>query len=271
MESIYTDWNMNWVAFFALFLLCFIYFRYHNYSFGSWLRPFLISLALLVICFFSPLHVFSQEYLFAAHMIVHVLLLLVIGPLLVLSLTKENKANNLINKLSEVLFKRPVTGWLAGVGIMWFWHLPPVFNFAMNAEHSSAIAGFVITSVESLSLIIAGMLFGWSLISPVKRYRLPALNGVAYLFTACIGCSLLGLLITFAPVGMFRHFLSSTDNYHLNDMILNQWQINQAKDQQIAGLIMWVPCCLLYVFYALYLLMVWFNEKDVEQPVQSNH
>jgi len=263
MKSIYTYWNMNWSAFAALSLLCFIYFKYHHFSGGKWLKPFLASLALLVICFFSPLHLLSSEYLFSAHMIVHVVLLLIVGPLLVISLTKDEVGNPFITSLSRMLYKRPIIGWFTGVGIMWLWHLPVVFNYAMNVEHTFPTISLIITSVESMSLIIAGMLFSWSLVSPVKKYRLPALQGVVYLFTACIGCSILGLLITFAPAGMFRHFLSPVDPYHFNELILNQWQINQAMDQQIAGLIMWVPCCLLYVVYALYLLIAWFNEKDV--------
>ena len=269
MQTISTYWVMNRGAFCGLLLLCFLYLKYHNFLIGEWLKPFGISLALLVICFFSPLHILSQEYLFAAHMVVHVALLLVAGPLLVISLEKNERTNTFITRLSATLFRKPVIGWLAGVGIMWFWHIPALFNAAMNVEHSSPTLGFVITSLESISLIVAGMLFGWGLVSPIKEYRLPALHGVVYLFTACIGCSILGLLITFAPAGTVRHFLSSIDSYHLNNTILNQWEINQAMDQQIAGLIMWVPCCLLYVVYALYLLMVWFNEKDVVKPLDA--
>lgn len=264
MQSIYTYWSLNWPALAGIILLCILYFRYHHFTLRSWMKPFAFSVLLVFICFFSPLHILSQQYLFAAHMIVHVLLLLVVGPLLVVSLQGEQKHPAFILKISEALYKRPAIGWITGVGIMWFWHFPVVFNYAMNIGHTSPVAGAVITSLESISLLVAGMLFGWSLISPLKEYRLPALHSVVYLFTACIGCSILGLLITFAPAGMFRHFLSSYDSLGFNTMILNDWQINQAMDQQIAGLIMWVPCCLLYVVYALYLLIVWFNEKEVK-------
>jgi putative membrane protein len=262
VESIYTYWEINWQALLGLALLCILYYIYHSDGNYRWLKPFVAAMALLIICFFSPLQILSKEYLFSAHMVVHVLLLLVIGPLLVLSLYKEESNNAFINNISRRLFERPVIGWLVGVGIMWFWHIPHVFNYCMNAAHASSDTAVMLHTLESGSLLVAGMLFSWNIISPVKRYRLSALNGVAYLFTACIGCSLLGLLITFAPAGTYRHFLSGTDVYHLNDVILTQWQINQTMDQQIAGLIMWVPCCLLYVVYALYLLVNWFNEKD---------
>lgn len=264
MSSIYSYWQMNWIALIGIALLVMLFLRYHRFMVNKSFGFFSLAILLLVLCFFSPLHVLSEHYLFSAHMVVHVILLLVVGPLLVLSLWKEDgKANKVVTKISELLFRKPVIGWLAGVGIMWFWHLPFVFNYCMNAMHTSPLLSAVLHATESDSLIAAGMLFGWSIISPVKEYRLPALSGVAYLFTACIGCSLLGLLITFAPTGLYRHFLSMHDTFHLNEVILNQWQINQSTDQQIAGLIMWVPCCLLYVVYALYLLGRWFNEKDI--------
>ncbi|WP_018614327.1 cytochrome c oxidase assembly protein [Segetibacter koreensis] len=267
MKSIYTYWNFNWSAFIGIVFLCFLYAKYHNFTIGKWIKPFVIGLFLLLICFFSPLHLLSEQYLFSAHMVVHVVLLLVVGPLLIISLEMDTTGNNVITNLSGALYKRPFIGWIAGVGIMWFWHIPFVFNYCMMAAHTSAVLGFATHALESLSLITAGMLFSWSIVSPIKKCRLPALNGVAYLFTACIGCSLLGLLITFAPAGLYRHFLSMTDSYHLNSVIVEQWQINQATDQQIAGLIMWVPCCLLYVVYALYLLGRWFDEKDVVSKV----
>lgn len=264
MNSIYSYWQMNWKALVSIVLLLILFVRYHGLTLTKSYGFFAAALVLLVLCFFSPLHVLSAHYLFSAHMVVHVILLLIVGPLLVLSLWREDgKTNIIIHTISKRLYNKPVLGWLAGVGIMWFWHLPFVFNYCMNAMHTSQTLSAVLQALESTSLIVAGMLFGWSIISPVKEYRLPALNGVVYLFTACIGCSLLGLLITFAPTGLYNHFLSMHDTFNLNDVILNQWQLNQSTDQQIAGLIMWVPCCLLYVMYALYLLGRWFNEKEV--------
>ncbi len=263
MTDILAIWTMNWGAFIGLAGLCIAYGAFHNFKTGAWLQPFAIAISLLAVCFFSPLQVLSADYLFTAHMIVHVLLLLVVGPLLVLSLRRDQVSNKSVLWLSQKLYHRPILGWLVGVGIMWVWHIPAVFNFAMNLGHTSPRLAATITFVESASLLLAGMLFGWGLISPVPQLRLPALHAVVYLFTACIGCSVLGLLITFAPAGMYHHFLSAVDSFGLNSFILNRWQLNQAMDQQIAGLIMWVPCCMLYVVYSLYLLIVWFNEKDL--------
>jgi cytochrome c oxidase assembly factor CtaG len=52
------------------------------------------------------------------------------------------------------------------------------------------------------------------------------------------------------------------DDYGLNKIILNDWGLTQSIDQQAAGLIMWVPCCLIYVTGAMYLLVDWFKQKE---------
>ncbi|MFL5742248.1 MAG: cytochrome c oxidase assembly protein [Flavisolibacter sp.] len=222
-------------------------------------------LFLLALCFFSPLQVLSAHYLFSAHMVVHVLLLLCVGPLLIASFSPQKKKGNTLFLFLKHHF---LLAWLAGVGVMWFWHLPIVFNGGMMMMHNN---GFHLMSViEPLSLIIAGMFFSSPIIHPNTNYRIEPLSGVVYLFTACIGCSLLGVLISFAPVNTYHHFLSMHDNTGINQIILNNWKLNPSIDQQAAGLIMWVPCCLIYVSCAMFLLVQWFHTKE-DKIAYINH
>jgi putative membrane protein len=216
----------------------------------------LVSFALFVLCFFSPLSVLASQYLFSAHMIVHVILLLCIGPFLLLSLSPDKKQ---FNRFFLFLKQHPVVGWLTGVGMMWIWHVPVLFNTAMASMHQGNFHFLFI--IEALSLIAAGILFSAPIIHPNKTYRIDALSGVVYLFTACVGCSMLGLLITFAPAGTYHHFLSMHDEYGFNKIILKSG-LTQSIDQQAAGLFMWVPCCLIYVTGAMYLLVQWFKQKE---------
>ena len=252
MNSFWAYWQIDFTsAALLLLLLCFgiATKAVRNACFWS-------AFVIAAICLFSPLHLLSSHYLFSAHMTVHVLLLLVIGPLLVLSLPqKESKLSSFFSFLKQ----HPVAGWLTGLGAMWFWHVPLVFNAAMAEAHQSHFS--IIALLETASLVLAGVLFAAPVLHPDKTYRIDALSGVVYLFTACIGCSLLGLLITFAPGGTYHHFLSRHDGVGLNQIILGAG-LTQAIDQQAAGLIMWVPCCLLYVTGALYLLVQWFGQKE---------
>jgi cytochrome c oxidase assembly factor CtaG len=86
------------------------------------------------------------------------------------------------------------------------------------------------------------------------------LSGIIYLSTACISCSLLGLLIVFAPVDIFHHY--GMTGHPMKGAPLNPWGLTPATDQQAAGLIMWVPCCLVYLSGCLYLLQRWFSGKE---------
>jgi putative membrane protein len=260
MKQLLTYWTFDITSVILLAILA-IYFAAVK---GVSKKIIVISFVLFAICFFSPLHVLSEHYLFSAHMIVHVILLLCIGPLLVISLSPHRDQ---FSSFFDFLKRYPVLGWLTGVGMMWFWHVPVLFNSAMSSMHNG---GFSIVAVgEAVSLVFAGVLFSAPVIHPNKKYRIDALSGVVYLFTACIGCSLLGLLITFAPAGTYRHFLSMHDAYGLNGIISQQWGITQTGDQQAAGLIMWVPCCLIYVTGAMYLLVQWFTQKE-EVSIYSN-
>jgi cytochrome c oxidase assembly factor CtaG len=260
MKPLLTYWSFSFSS--VLLFVLTILFLALTKSFGN--KKLVASIFILqAICFFSPLHILSSHYLFSAHMTVHVILLLCMGPLLILCLSPHAKQ---LHRLFYFLKHHPLAGWMIGIGTMWFWHVPIIFNAAMSSMHHPGFG--YIPVVEALSLIVAGMLFSAPIIHPNKQYRIDALQGVIYLFTACIGCSLLGLLITFAPRATYHHFLSMHDEYGLNRMILNSG-ITQSTDQQAAGLIMWVPCCLIYVTGAMYLLVHWLKQKD-EAVIYSN-
>ena len=156
---------------------------------------------------------------------------------------------------------------MTGLGIMWFWHIPVVFDNAFPANHQTFS---ILPAVHTFSLLIAGVLFSWPILGPQKQYRLSPPLGVVYLFTACIGCSLLGLLLTFSPLGVYRHYLEP-DHFGFLPLIRNQWNISSKDDQQAAGLIMWVPCCFIYLAGSVYLMRQWLVEKEEILKVNKAH
>jgi cytochrome c oxidase assembly factor CtaG len=256
MKSILSYWSCDYALLGILIGICILYALLAKFTTHSILY-FVIAALLISLCFFSPLHILSAQYLFSVHMIVHVILLLCVGPLLLLCLSPEKPV---LPFFFLFLKNYPVVSWLTGVGIMWIWHIPVLFNATMGTMHGGCMG--IMHSIETISLIFSGIIFTAPVIHPDKNFRIDALPGVVYLFTACVGCSILGLLITFAPVGTYQHFLSAGDEYGLNNTILQQWHITQLADQQAAGLIMWVPCCLIYVSGSMYLLMHWFEDKE---------
>lgn len=262
MKQIWTYWQWQPAVIIALVLLCLLFARLCHFRRTPQVTPFIVALLLLVLCLCSPVQLLSAQYLFSVHMAVHVVLLLLVGPLLVLSLPKELPP--VLARFFSFFCHHPWLAWFSGVGIMWFWHIPAVFNSMMH--HASALH-LVLHSAETLTLVIAGMIFSYPILA--KKEKLHTLTAIVYLFSACVFCSLLGLIITFAPTGVYYHYLSHTDPYRLNSVIQNDWNISRQTDQQAAGLIMWVPCCFIYVSASLYLLKQWFEEKEFRETLST--
>ncbi|MBS1501179.1 MAG: cytochrome c oxidase assembly protein [Bacteroidetes bacterium] len=221
----------------------------NNWYFGSCIFIFLIATC-------SPLHYLGMHYYFSAYMVCHVTVLLVCGPLLVMAVPNRPSlfVAGRFKRLSAYLASRPWLTWFAAVGTMWFWHIPLIFDHSMTAMQN----GFsIVTCLHPVSMLAGGFLFSWPLFGPPGTRRLHPLSGVLYLFTACVSCSLLGLLITFAPAGTYHHYIQ------MAGMPGRPWNISPQDDQQAAGLIMWVPCCFLYLGGCIYLLLHWFSAKPV--------
>ena len=155
----------------------------------------------------------------------------------------------------------PSVGWSLGVSIMWIWHIPMLCNAATGM---TSVWGF-----QTATLLGAGVAFWWPIYGPSKERHLAPLSGVVYLFAACIGCSLLGIYIAFTPTSVCPIFLSAADPMGIRLFLQNSWGMNYARDQQLGGLIMWVPSCMLYVGTVMALMGRWYaGETGQEQKVQ---
>lgn len=265
MKPVIYQWHFN--PFVILFLvgLIFLYYKLSGFKKITNNICFALSILMFLLAECSPLHFLGMHYYFSVHMISHVVLLLICGPLLVISLPEKIPApfENSLSALSKLFHKYSWIGWLTGVLVMWFWHVPAIFD-------ASFISMNKVTSVVPLlhagSMLLAGAVFTWPILGPNKNLRIHPLAGIVYLFTACVSCSILGLLITFAPLTTYQHYTNGFASMGES----NPWNITQLADQQAAGLIMWVPCCFVYLSGCLYLLQRWFtntgyaNEKSID-------
>lgn len=123
--------------------------------------------------------------------------------------------------------------WIAGIGAMAFWHIPAIFNAAMMHES--------LHIVELLSLLAGGTLYWWPILSPARLQPVP--QAAAYLVSSCLACTAMGIVIAFAPAPLYLHASIS--------------------DQQIGGLLMWVPCCLVYLTATMAMFARWYREEGL--------
>ena len=93
-------------------------------------------------------------------------------------------------------------------------------------------------------------------------------GAVLYLFSACVACSILGILITFSPVSVCPIYAQAPiDRLGILNLIQSNWGITPEKDQQIGGLLMWVPMCLVYLSAIVAQLARWFAHPLASAPV----
>jgi cytochrome c oxidase assembly factor CtaG len=164
------------------------------------------------------------------------------------------------------ILRHPLATWSLGIGGMWIWHAPTLCN--------AAVTNPWIHRLQYVSLLLMGCAFWWPIIGPWIKERLSPLAGIIYLFTACVGCTILGIIITFSPVEVCSIYLHPVDRLGILPLIHNQWGLTPAKDQQLGGLLMWVPACLIYFCGILGLLARWFGDagdEDILSESQSKN
>jgi cytochrome c oxidase assembly factor CtaG len=74
------------------------------------------------------------------------------------------------------------------------------------------------------------------------------LGAISYLFSACLCCSILGAFLTFGPAGLYTH--------HTKHIV-----VDSKSDQQLGGLLMWVPGCFIYLSAILVSLRRWYSAE----------
>jgi cytochrome c oxidase assembly factor CtaG len=209
-----------------------------------------LSIGIFLVALVSPLAGLASRYLFSAQMAQHLLLLLIVPLFAVLALPKSR-----VEKPAPAAIQRIIPiGWLAGVGAMWFWHLPAMCSASMQSP--------VVFDVEQASLLVAGTAFWWPIFSPNVSHRLQTAPAVMYLFSGCLGCTLLGIYITFSPISVCPLYNSPGGSAAILQLVHDQWGITHEMDQQLGGLLMWVPACLVYLCAILARFSSWHHAPD---------
>jgi putative membrane protein len=210
---------------------------------------FAAALGLTLATLMSPLNALADGYLFSAHMLQHIILLLIVPALVLLSLPRS-----LSLALRPALFGHPLFGWIAGVGTMWFWHAPTLCNAAISSR--------AVHALQTLSLLVLGGVFWRQILAPRENERLSPPYAILYLFSACVTCSILGIIITFSPVEVCSIYATPPiDRLDILQTIRVAWGMTPERDQQIGGLLMWVPMCLIYLSAILAQIARWFAES----------
>lgn len=221
---------------------------------------FVAGVLALLLALVSPLDTLGDTYLFSAHMVQHLLLVLVTPPLMLLGLPADPVRQWLrqpaLNRLERFLGRAGVA-WLLGAGTLWLWHIPAFYN--------ASLAHLDVHIAMHLSFLITATIFWWLVAGPLPERRLSPLAAVAYLFTAGVANTVLGIILTFAPPGLYPAYLHPFDTLGILSLLREQWGLTPAVDQQLGGLLMWIPGGLIYLGTIVGLLVHWLNEAPAEE------
>lgn len=182
---------------------------------GGWLlrgasrqrqKAFVCGWALAAALFVSPLCALTVA-LFSARVSHHILLTMVVAPLLAMALPRRWGRTG-----------RQLPALCVSTIALWLWHVPDIYAAAF--AHPALYWAMQISLLCSFTWLWLGLLRGRS-----------ALNAGTAALSSAIQMGMLGALLVFAPQALYVPHLASTLGFGLSPI----------EDQQLGGLIMWVP------------------------------
>ncbi len=170
-----------------------------------------LAVAVLMVAFVSPLCALSAA-LFSARVVHHVLLVAVATPLFALAWPGRRP-------------RSPAVPLLVATAVLWAWHWPPAYNLALSN----------VAAYWTMQATLLGSAFAfWRTVLHCGQAPGVGLLGV---LGGYMQMALLGALLTFAPEALYAiHAVAPLD-----------WGFTPLGDQQLGGLIMWVPAGLPFV------------------------
>ena len=191
----------------------------------------------------GPIHDLSDDYLFSAHMVQHLLLTLAIPPLLLAGtpgwMLRPLLSRRGIRPVAQFFTRAKIAFVVFNLTIA-FWHLPPFYNAAM-AHHSLHI-------VEHLMFMAAAVLMWWPLLSQLPEFpRLAYPGQMLYSFLMSIPMSIVAVYIAMAD-----HVLYPA--YNAAPRVL---PLSPLEDQLLGALIMWIPGGLIFMIIMSVVFFKW--------------
>lgn len=197
----------------------------------------------------GPLHHLSDNYLFSAHMVQHLLLTLLMPYLFLWGLPPWLVSGVLRGRpwLTAVAraLTRPVPAFLMYNVILGLWHVPRFYDSTMESHP--------VHILEHLMFMVTAVICWWPVLGPAPELRsLENFGKVVYLFALGVPMKALGAIITMAPDVLYVWYAR----------VPRMWGMDPLMDQRTGGVIMWVPAGI-FVWGSIGLIFVrWYREES---------
>ena len=214
---------------------------------------FVLGWLALVAALVSPLDSLGA-YLFSAHMVQHELLMIVAAPLLVYSrplavwawalpIGWRRRVGQFFHtpgwRTPWLFLTGPFVAWALHAAALWLWHVPALFDAALHSE--------LVHAFQHASFLGTALIFWWSVFGGATRKE----QGIALLslFTTMVHTGALGALLALSRTAWYSSYAATAPMYGLDAL----------QDQQLGGVIMWVPAGLIYICCGLWLAARWLS------------
>ena len=228
------------------------------------LVPYCLALLCLALALASPLEGLADGYLFSAHMLQHMLLLLA-PPLLLLGLPPALARAVLrlpaIGRAMRVL-THPAFAWPLATLALFGWHLPGAYQAALRS--------LPLHQVEHFSFLVSAGLFWWPVISPDRGELTPALapwSATLYLFAAMVASSVLGIILALSNGVLYPIYDQLPDPHGIRPTLRGEWGLTPLGDQQLGGMLMWIIGGLPYMAAIVTVIARWLGTPDDEDEL----
>lgn len=215
---------------------------------------FMLGVVLMFLALVSPLDELGDSYLFSAHMVQHLFLTIVGPPLLLIGMPEWFIRPIIRNRVLFAVLRfltYPAVAFVIFNADFFLWHAPSLYNATLENQN--------IHILEHVTFIIFGLLFWWPIFSPSKDLPRLSIGGqILYLFLSGMPVVLLGAGLTFAPP-LYAPYIAAP----------RVWGISAATDQQLGGLIMWVPGNIIFIIIMSALFLRWMQNKEKEQATRE--
>lgn len=214
---------------------------------ASWMT----GVGIVFVALNGPLHTLADESLFAAHMVQHMLLMMIMPPLLIAGLPpwliRKALERRTVLRLGRFL-THPVVAFTAYNVVFIGWHFPEVYNAAL-VDHGLHI-------LQHLMFMAVATMMWWPIVNPVPELERIPTGPLLMMYVFAFGIPTTGV----------SAFIT------LNEELMYPWYglaarvtaLSPLEDQRLGGLIMWIPGMLLFWIAISFVYFRWTRDEFAE-------
>lgn len=253
-----TDWHFDPFVFFALMGAMVAYSaglsarrrQDKSLTLSAW-RPicFVAGIFLAAFAILSPLDEIGEHFSFSVHMVQHLLMIIPV-PILLLLGTPEWLVEPLmrIRPVDFVmrLLTQPLLITIAFNLVFLGWHIPWLYQWALVDP--------MVHNVEHLTFMGAALLSWWPVMGPSHQISSSFLK-IGYIFVQKLPPTVLGAVLVFAEAPLYANYANQS---------VRLWDWSPLIDQQIGGVLMWVPPGIVYLIVLSFIFFRWMSDGEAE-------